>query len=169
MPSRTIAKIKLQSDDGQIFDVSQQIYKFFNTIMSMVEGPFRTTKIELVIPVPDVNASCLEKVLEWAEYHMDDDPLEENDGCIPDIGEWDRQLLQVERNVLMELILASDYLGNQRLLDITSRAVIDLIKNEPPRNVEDSSTLDGGFVAEQQQKDYVVEYETDSESNDDDK
>ncbi|XP_019532711.3 S-phase kinase-associated protein 1-like [Aedes albopictus] len=165
MPSRTIAKIKLQSDDRQIFDVSQQTYKFFNTIMSMVEGPFRTTKIELVIPVPDVNASCLEKVLEWAEYHMDDDPLEENDGCIPDIGEWDRKLLQVERNVLMELILASDYLGNQRLLDITSRAVIDLIKNEPARNVEDSSTLDG----EQQQKDYVVEYETDSESNDDDK
>ncbi|KXJ75521.1 hypothetical protein RP20_CCG011555 [Aedes albopictus] len=125
MSSRTITQIKLQSDDGPIFEVSQQKYKWFNTIMSMVEGPFRTTKIEVVIPVPNVNASCIEKVLEWTEYHIDDKPLDENNDSIPDIGEWDRKVLQVEKNLLMELILASDYLGNNRLLDITSRTIID--------------------------------------------
>nr|XP_019532676.2 S-phase kinase-associated protein 1-like [Aedes albopictus] len=169
MPSRTITQIKLQSDDGQILEVPPQIYKCFNTINSMMKDPFRTTNIEEVIPVPNVNASSLEKVLDWAEYHMDDEP-EENNRYIPDICEWDRQLLQVDKNVLMELILASDWLGNQRFLDIASRAVMDYIRNEPPRNVEGSATLDDDFVAEQQQKDYCSvydEYESDSDSESD--
>nr|XP_029734620.1 suppressor of kinetochore protein 1-like [Aedes albopictus] len=101
MPSKTITQIKLHSDEGQIIEVSPQIYKFFNTMISMVEGPFRTTKLEVVIPVPNLKVSSLEKVLEWAEYHMDDELLEENDGYIADICEWDRELLQVEKNMLM--------------------------------------------------------------------
>ncbi|KXJ73285.1 hypothetical protein RP20_CCG016156 [Aedes albopictus] len=96
----------------------------------MVEGPFRTKKTEAVILVPNVNGSCIEKLLEWTEHQIDDGPLEENDGYIPDIGEWDQQLLQVEKNVLAELNLASDYLDNQRLLDMTSRADIDSMKKQ---------------------------------------
>nr|XP_019546258.2 S-phase kinase-associated protein 1-like [Aedes albopictus] len=169
MPSRTIAQIKLQSDDGQVFEVSPQLHKCFDTINSMVEGPFRATKIEVVMPVPNVNASSLAKVLDWAEYHMDDEPLQDNDSYIPEISEWDRQFLQVEKNVLMEIVLACDFLGNQRLLDITSRTVVDYINNEPPRNVEDSSTLDDDFVAEQQQRECCRKlYESDSDSESDD-
>nr|XP_019532673.2 S-phase kinase-associated protein 1-like [Aedes albopictus] len=169
MPSKTIPRIKLQSDDGQIFEVCPQIYKCFDTINSMVEGPFRTTKVEVVVPVPNVNASSLVKVLEWAEYHMDDESLEEDNRYIPDICKWDRELLQVEKNVLMEVILASDYLGNQRLLDIASKAVIDSITNKPSQNVEDS-TQDDDFIAEQQQKEncrVCLEYEADSDSESD--
>nr|XP_029713695.1 S-phase kinase-associated protein 1-like [Aedes albopictus] len=132
MPSRTITQIKLQLDDGQVFQVSPQLYKCFDTTNSMVEGPFRTTKIEVVMPVPNVNASSLAKVLDWAEYHMDDEPLQDNDSYIPEISEWDRQFLQVGKDVLMEIVLACDFLGNQRLLDITSRAVIDCIKMNQP-------------------------------------
>ncbi|KXJ72869.1 hypothetical protein RP20_CCG017076 [Aedes albopictus] len=168
MPSRTITQIKLQSDDGQVFQVSPQLYKCFDTTNSMVEGPFRTTKIEVVMPVPNVNAISLAKVLDWAEYHMDDEPLQDNDSYIPEISEWDRQFLQVGKDVLMEIVPACDFLGNQRLLDITSRAVIDCIKNEPPRNVEDSSKLDNDFVAEHQQREYCRKlYESDSDSESD--
>ncbi|KXJ72256.1 hypothetical protein RP20_CCG018464 [Aedes albopictus] len=165
MPSRTIPQIKLQSEDEQILEVSPKIYKCLNTINSMLDDPFRTAKIEEAIPVPNVSTSSLEKVLEWAEYHIDDEPLEENDGCIPVISEWERQFLQVEKNVLIELVLASEYLGIQRLLDITNTAVVDFIKNEPPRNVEDSTTMDDDFVVEQQENEFwciALNFESDS-------
>nr|XP_029734619.1 S-phase kinase-associated protein 1-like [Aedes albopictus] len=135
MPSRTTFQVKLQSADGAVFEVPPQIYKSFKTITSMIEA---NTIVDVVL-VPNVNASSLCKVLRWTEYHMDDS-LEENNGYPPEICEWDRELLRVEKNMLIELVLAANYLCIQRLLDVLSLVVLDLINNQSPEIVEDSSS-----------------------------
>jgi S-phase kinase-associated protein 1 len=60
-------------------------------------------------------------VVEYAEYHKND-PAPSTDDEKPkssdDIGEWDRELMNVDQETLFELILAANYLDMKGLLDL---------------------------------------------------
>ena len=69
---------------------------------------------EEVVPLPNVNAAILKKVIQWATYHKDDPPLPEDDENkekrTDDICSWDADFLKVDQGTLFELILAANYL-----------------------------------------------------------
>ena len=52
-----------------------------------------------VVPLPNVNAAILKKVIQWATYHKDDPPLPEDDENkekrTDDISSWDAEFLKV--------------------------------------------------------------------------
>nr|XP_019532672.2 S-phase kinase-associated protein 1-like [Aedes albopictus] len=140
MPSRTLPQILLQSADGHVFEVGPHIYKRFELVKLMIEDPSET--LQEAVPVPDVNAVSLRKVLIWAEYHMDD-PLEHNG---MHICEWDRVLLQVEHDMLIQVVQAAHYLGIPGLLDVASNLYSDLIREELRlRNDENDDFVTGHF------------------------
>lgn len=118
---------------------------------------------EDMVTVPNVNASCLRKVLRWAEYHMDDEPLEEIDTSRLEICEWDRELLQVERSMLMEIVRAANYLGVHGLLSAACITLIALAENE--EDCAESSDYD---VDDEPRLDYIdlMNLVYDSDSND---
>jgi hypothetical protein len=67
-----------------------------------------------VVPLPNVNAAILKKVIQWATYHKDDPPPPEDDENkekrTDDISSWDSDFLKVDQGTLFELILAANYL-----------------------------------------------------------
>lgn len=142
MPTKTLPNVKLQSADGEVFEVSMYIAKCSSTIRSMMNDDDSDEDTVEVVFVPYVNASTLRIVLEWANHHKDDDTLENARPTVA-ICEWDRDLLRVEKNVLMELVLAANNLGIKRPLDITCITVEDLIKESAVRqaaNQDDSES-----------------------------
>ena len=81
--------IKLQSSDGEIFPVDVEIAKQSVTIKTMLEDlgmdeevrvwkhvgkilQFDIFQDEEVVPLPNVNAAILKKVITWATYHKVD-------------------------------------------------------------------------------------------------
>ena len=60
--------IKLQSSDGEIFPVDVEIAKQSETIKTMLDLGMDEEDEELV-PLPNVNAAILKKVIQWATYH----------------------------------------------------------------------------------------------------
>lgn len=64
---------------------------------------------EEAIPLPNVNAAILKKVIQWCTYHKDDPPPPEDDENkekrTDDIGTWDMEFLKVDQGTLFELIL----------------------------------------------------------------
>ena len=72
--------IKLQSSDGEIFPVDVAIAKQSVTIKTMLEDLGMDEEDEEEVPLPNVNAAILKKVIQWAGYHKDDPPLPEDDG-----------------------------------------------------------------------------------------
>ena len=85
--------IKLQSSDGEIFPVDVEIAKQSVLLLGMDDGD------EEVVPLPNVNAAILKKVIQWATYHKDDPPLPEDDENkekrTDDICSWDADFLKV--------------------------------------------------------------------------
>ena len=61
--------IKLQSSDGEVFSVDVEIAKQSVTIKTMLEDLGMDEDDEEVVPLPNVNAAILKKVIQWATYH----------------------------------------------------------------------------------------------------
>jgi len=63
------------------------------------------------VPLPNVNAAILKKVIQWCTYHKDDPPAAEDDENkekrTDDICTWDVEFLKVDQGTLFELILVS--------------------------------------------------------------
>nr|XP_029734614.1 S-phase kinase-associated protein 1-like [Aedes albopictus] len=155
--------------DGFIFDVPPQIYRCFKTIRTMLDDPSRANMIEKVFRVPNVGACSLWKVLRWTEYHMHDVPPKENEVPSMTICAWDRELLRVGKTMLIEMVLAADHLGTQGLVNVAGIVMIDMIKHQAPRIVQDSTAMDDDFIVEQQRKDLFylyTEYYSDSDEAD---
>ncbi|EEC00762.1 SCF ubiquitin ligase complex, putative [Ixodes scapularis] len=103
--------IKLQSSDGEVFDVDVEIAKASVTIKTMLEDLGMDDDEDEVVPLPNVNSAILKKVIHWATYHKDDPPPPEDDENkekrTDDISSWDADFLKVDQGTLFELILTA--------------------------------------------------------------
>ena len=66
-----MSTIKLQSYDGEIFQVDLEIARQSLTIKTMLED-LDITDNEETVPLPNVSAEILKKIIEWATQHKDD-------------------------------------------------------------------------------------------------
>ncbi len=91
---------------------------------------------EEAVPLPNVNAAILKKVIQWCTYHKDDPPPPEDDDNkekrTDDISSWDAEFLKVDQGTLFELILvrdASDKLGGGYNMHYVSSSQARLLRN----------------------------------------
>ncbi|XP_060042473.1 S-phase kinase-associated protein 1-like [Erinaceus europaeus] len=86
------------------------------------------------IPLPNVNAAILKKVIQCCTHHKDDTPPPEDDENkekqTDDIPVWDQEFLKVDQGTSFELILAANYLDIKGLLDVTCKSVASIVEGE---------------------------------------
>lgn len=93
-----MTNIKLKSSDDQVFDVDVNVVMCSRTIKTMLEDLGMPEEGDTEpIPLPNVTGPIFEKVLEWAIYHKDDPPYEEDefDTVSKDNCKWDQEFLDV--------------------------------------------------------------------------
>ncbi|CAG0880857.1 unnamed protein product [Cyprideis torosa] len=149
--------IKLQSMDGETFEVDVEIAKQSTTIKTMLEDLAGMDDEEgELVPLPNVNAAILRKVIQWCSYHKDDPPAMEEDENkerrTDDISSWDAEFLKVDQGTLFELILAANYLDIKPLLDVTCKTVANMIKGKTPEEIRKTFNIRNDFSpAEEEQ------------------
>ena len=149
--------IKLQSSDGEIFPVDVEIAKQSVTIKTMLEDLGMDEGDEEVVPLPNVNAAILKKVILWATYHKDDPPLPEDDGNkekrTDDISSWDANFLKVDQGTLFKIIHAANYLDITELLDVTCKTVVDnMIKGKTPEEIRKTFNIKNDFTQSEEEQ-----------------
>ena len=149
-------QIKLRSSDSEIFEVDVEIAKMSETIKTLLEESCLDDDDEEPIPLPDVNAAILRKVIEWSIHHKDDPPPaadEENrEKRTEDIEPYDQEFLKVDQGTLFELILAANYLDIKGLLDVTCKTVANMIKGKTPEEIRKTFNIKYEFTAEEEEK-----------------
>ena len=149
-------QIKLRSSDSEIFEVDVEIAKMSETIKTLLEDSCLDDDDEEPIPLPDVNAAILRKVIEWSIHHKDDPPPpadEENrEKRTEDIELYDQEFLKVDQGTLFELILAAHYLDIKGLLDVTCKTVANMIKGKTPEEIRKTFNIKYEFTAEEEEK-----------------
>jgi S-phase kinase-associated protein 1 len=142
--------IKLQSSDGELFSVDTEIAKQSITIRTMLEDLGNEEAEDEVVPLPNVTAAILRKVIQWCSYHKDDPAVaeeEENkEKRSDDISSWDSDFLKVDQGTLFELILAANYLDIKGLLDVTCKSVANMIKGKSPEEIRKTFNIKNDFT-----------------------
>lgn len=149
--------IKVQSSDGEVFSVGTDVIKLSNTINTMLQDLGLDEEGEEQDPVPltNVNAAILKKVINWCQYHKDDPPIlddEDNrEKRTDDISSWDTEFLKVDQGTLFELILAANYLDIKGLLDVTCKTVANMIKGKTPEEIRRTFNIKNDFTPEEEE------------------
>merc|ERR1712121_190071 len=151
-----MSAMKLQSSDGEMFEVDVEIAKQSVTIKTMLEDLGMDEEEGESVPLPNVNAAILKKVIQWCTYHKDDPPLPDDDDNkekrTDDISSWDADFLKVDQGTLFELILAANYLDIKGLLDVTCKTVANMIKGKSPEEIRKTFNIKNDFTpAEEEQ------------------
>ena len=149
--------IKLRSNDGEDFNVDVVIAKQSVTIKSMLEElGMEEKETEEAVPLPNVNAAVLKKVIQWAQYHKDDPTPSEDDENkekrTDDISSWDSDFLKVDQGTLFELILAANYLDIKGLLDVTCKTVANMIKGKPAEEIRKTFNIKNDFTPSEEEQ-----------------
>ncbi|MEJ1272908.1 S-phase kinase-associated protein 1A [Cricetulus griseus] len=160
--------IKLQSSDGEIFEVDVEIAKQSVTIKTMLEDQSGLKLTEICLPSAEIKgvsihypayvqflvAVCLDGVIQWCTHHKDDPPPPEDDENkekrTDDIPVWDQEFLKVDQGTLFELILAANYLDIKGLLDVTCKTVANMIKGKTPEEIRKTFNIKNDFTEEEE-------------------
>lgn len=134
-------KIVLQSKDGKNFDTTLKVARTSTTIDTMIKDLNLDGEkmAEDPLPLPNVDAVILEKVLEFADHHINEkDPKVDDDGKLSD---WDEKLFQElkdaepEMKKMFDVIQAANYMDMKFLLDVGCQFVANMMKGKKPDEI----------------------------------
>ncbi|KAK1644059.1 hypothetical protein QYE76_061864 [Lolium multiflorum] len=143
--------ITLKSSDNEVFEVEEAVAMESQTIRHMIEDDCADNGI----PLPNVNAKILSKVIEYCSKHVQAaNPAAADGGPAPaeDLKNWDAEFVKVDQATLFDLILAANYLNIKGLLDLTCQTVADMIKGKTPEEIRKTFNIKNDFTAEEEEE-----------------
>ncbi|KAG8954698.1 hypothetical protein FRC04_011131 [Tulasnella sp. 424] len=151
----TTPQVTLESSDGEKFKVDKEVAERSVLIKNMIED---VGESDNPIPLPNVNASVLRKVLEYCEHHRGDplpaadaDPSnDDNRKRATEISDWDQKFIQVDQEMLFEIILAANYMDIKPLLDVGCKTVANMIKGKTPEEIRKLFNIVNDFTPEEE-------------------
>ncbi|XP_017138712.1 S-phase kinase-associated protein 1-like [Drosophila miranda] len=136
--------IKLQSSNGEDFDVDVRFLKCSRIMQGLLEDGDNEDKKEALV-LPNVTSDILRLVLIWAEYHKDDPEPPEDEAAYrrstDDIIPWDIEFLKVEQNTLVELMLAANYMDINGLMHLIAKHLANMIKGKTPEQIRQTFNI----------------------------
>lgn len=124
--------VTLQSNDGEIFTVSEETAKLFGTLKNLLEVSTSGT-----VPLPEVNSQNLRKILQFANASA---------------NERETFFQDFTRSMLLELINATNYLEYRELLDLTMNEVVKNIKGKTPQQIREYFGIESDFTPEEEEQ-----------------
>jgi len=144
-------KLKLVSQEGEKFEVSKKVAVQSELVKTMAEGD----KEENEIPLPNVKASVLRKVVEYMKYHVDNPAREiekplKSANMAEVVSQWDADFVDVDQEVLFELILAANYMDVKALLDLCCAKVASMMKGKTAEQIRKTFNIVNDFTPEEE-------------------
>ncbi|GAB5590404.1 hypothetical protein Unana1_05304 [Umbelopsis nana] len=164
--------VQLLSSDNETFTVDKQVAERSILIKNMLEVQdvcARQIAVTVIIdinlwldvgesdapiPLPNVTAKILKKVIDWCEHHRGD-PVSQQEEIndrkrLTEIDEWDQKFMEVDQETLFEIILAANYLDIKPLLDIGCKTVANMIKGKSPEEIRRTFNIVNDFTPEEE-------------------
>lgn len=107
------------------------------------------------IPLPNVKAAVLKKVIEFCQHHRSE-PMTEIEKPLKSaqmaevVQKWYADFVAVEQVLLFELILAANYMDIKPLLDLTCATVASMIKGKTPEEIRKTFNIANDFSPEEE-------------------
>ncbi|KAM7257726.1 hypothetical protein ACFE04_013467 [Oxalis oulophora] len=147
--STSMKKIVLESSDKETFEVDMAVAFQSVLIKDMIEEG-----IEGMIPLHNVTAKILSKVIEYCKVHKKTE-IERTTAESDEVKKYDDDLsyeLKDDQSTLFDLILAANYMNIKGLLDMTCKTVADMIKDKTPEEIRRTFHIKSDFTPEEEEQ-----------------
>ena len=140
------SQLTLTSQENESFTVDRKVACMSELVKTMAEGDDENT-----IPLPNVKAAILKKVIEYMTYH-NENPAKEIEKPLKSaimaevVDAWDASFVEVKQEILFELILAANYMDIKPLLDLTCAKVASMIKGKTPEQIRKTFNIKNDFM-----------------------
>ena len=107
-----------------------------------------------VIPIPNLNADTMRQVIRFCEYHAED-PMAEIQQPIRAVtmdklvSAWDAEFINIEQQLVFDLILASNYLDIDPLLQLCCCKIASMIKGKRGEEIKATFDIVGDLTKEE--------------------
>lgn len=107
------------------------------------------------IPLPNVSADVLGKVIEFCKHYQEDEmrsiqtPLKSHK-LEELVQEWYAEFVKVDKTLLFDLVAAANFMDIKPLLDLTCLAVSILIKGKSASELRQMFNISSDYSAEEQ-------------------
>jgi len=157
--------VVLQSNDAKPleFSILREGAAMSGLIKDMLED--QEGDDQTVIPLPNVNGRTLKYVVQYLMHHYNNkaEPIEKPlKGKVDDvISEWDKAYLytdlvkggdEKQHELLIEVIMAANFLNIKDLLDLTCACVASMIKGKTPEQIRSLFNIENDFTPEEEEK-----------------
>ncbi|KAJ8637288.1 hypothetical protein MRB53_011555 [Persea americana] len=141
--------VVLMSMEGERFEVEDYVARESKIISNMMEDDCANN----VIPVPNVKASILSKMIEWCKKHaqMKEDDNNSNKEKEEELRSWDKEFVDLDTDTLYGLLVAANYLDIKGLLDLVCQRVADMIKGKSPEQIREIFNIKNDFTPEEEE------------------
>jgi len=151
---KLVAKyVILKSKDDVVIRVQADALNLCSSLSTSIKNLVYTNEdvaIDNTVSTPiktEVSYATLVKVVVFCEYHLAYE-LESRPPAM--IAKADQEFCLVDQTTLFELILAANNLGIQSLLDLTCRAVANMIKGKTPEEIRKTFNIKNDFTPEEE-------------------
>mmetsp|Transcript_85171 Transcript_85171/g.127637 ORF Transcript_85171/g.127637 Transcript_85171/m.127637 type:complete len:172 (+) Transcript_85171:87-602(+) len=150
--------VNLISKEGDSFPVPVAVANMSELVKSMMDEDAEDdddANSPTEIPLPNVKAQVLRKVIEFCEHHLTEPMTEiekplksQNMGDV--VQSWYSDFVNLEQVLLFELILAANYMDIKPLLDLTCATVASMIKGKTPDEIRSTFNITNDFSPEEE-------------------
>merc|ERR1712001_359691 len=153
--------ISIQSSDGEVFKVEMEVAKKSKTIQTMLEDlgieVNSDEDITETLPLPSVNSLVLRKVIDWCRYHLSDpEPMQEDQSSanngerkqkkIVELDAWDKEFVTVDKGILLDIIMAANYLHIPGLIEMGCMTVASMVKGKSASEIRKEWNIKNDFT-----------------------
>jgi len=145
--------VNLVSKEGDTYTVQYDVAKMSELVKTMMDDDGEEDVTE--IPLPNVKATVLSKVIEFCTHHRAE-PMTEIEKPLKSaimsevVQKWYADFVNVEQVLLFELILAANYMDIKPLLDLTCATVASMIKGKTPEEIRQTFNITNDFSPEEE-------------------
>ncbi|PRP85976.1 S-phase kinase-associated protein 1 [Planoprotostelium fungivorum] len=138
--------ISVTTSDDQTIQLSRKHAQMSQTINSMLEDSVGAD--QEAIPLPNVSSEVLKKVIDWCTHHENDPaPVEKvkklnkkreykaKNSTISD--EWDKNFVNAELRVIVDILLAANYLDVKGLFELMCKHIANELKGKTPDQIRE--------------------------------
>ena len=143
------------SKEGDSFPVDIEVARMSELVKGMLEDESGDDEDTTEIPLPNVKAAVLKKVIEFCSHHKSE-PMTEIEKPLKSavmaevVQKWYADFVNVEQVLLFELILAANYMDIKPLLDLTCATVASMIKGKTPEEIRKTFNIANDFSPEEE-------------------
>lgn len=154
------ASLQQVSKEGTVYEVPRKVALMSQLVKETLgddEDADDEGDVNPDIPLPNVSADVLGKVIEYCKHYQEDEmqaiqtPLKSTK--LEDLVQgWYAEFVQVDKNLLFDLVAAANFMDIKPLLDLTCLAVSIMIKGKSAPELRHMFNISNEFTAEEQEQ-----------------